>query len=91
MGRAPHLCEWPASFALARAYVDQLARSQGLSADRLLEVRQALGRAEESSGTERHRALSTLAESLQNDAVGSSDADKVRMLVGAVSDLAEAS
>ena len=83
--------EWPPSFALARAYVDQLSRSQGLSADRLLEVRQALNRAEGSSGRERGRALSALAESLRTDAGGSADAVKVRMLLDAVNDLAGAS
>jgi len=82
--------DWPPSFALARAYVDQLARSGGLSADRLLEVRQALSRAEESSGSERGRALSTLAESLRGDAATSPDGEKVGMLAEAVDDLAGA-
>jgi len=83
--------EWPPSFALARAYVDQLARAEGLPADRLLEIRQALTRAEDGSGADRRRTLSGLAEALRADAGASTDADKVRMLAGAVSDLAEAS
>ena len=37
---------WPASFALARAYVDQLERSGGLAAGRISAVRQALATAE---------------------------------------------
>jgi len=80
--------EWPPSFALARAYVDQLTRSGGLSPDRLVEVRQALSRAEASSGGQRGRALATLAESLRGDIAASTDADKVRMLVAAIDDLA---
>jgi hypothetical protein len=82
--------DWPPSFALARAYVDQLARSGGLSADRLLEVRQVLSRAEESSGSERDRALSALAESLRGDAATSPDGERVGMLAEAVDDLAGA-
>ena len=34
---------WPPSFALARAYVDQLARSNGLSASRIAAVRAVAG------------------------------------------------
>jgi hypothetical protein len=79
--------EWPPSFALARAYADQLARSEGLSADRLLEVRRALSRAEASSGAERGDVLSSLAESLRNDATASTDQDKVHLLADAVGNL----
>src|SRR6476619_304622 len=34
---------WPASFALSRAYVDQLERSRGLSASRIASLRKSLG------------------------------------------------
>jgi hypothetical protein len=79
---------WPVSFALARAYVDQLERSGGLAADRIASARLALDSAESASGTARQDTLNTLATGLDGDAPGSSDADKVRMLVGTVRDLA---
>jgi hypothetical protein len=79
---------WPPSFALARAYVDQLARSNGLSSARISAVRSALGSAESASGGARSTALAALATQLDADVSGSSDAAKVRMLVGAVRDLA---
>jgi len=79
---------WPASFALARAYVDQLERSGGLAADRIASARLALDSAESASGAARQDALNTLATGLATDAAGSSDAAKVRLLVGAVRDLA---
>jgi len=81
---------WPASFALAKAYVDQLERSHGLTAARITTVRGALSRAEGASGAARRTALTTLATQVTGYAAGSSDAAKVRMLAGAVRDLAAA-
>jgi hypothetical protein len=75
---------WPATFALARAYVDQLERSKGLSSDRIASVRQALASAEATSGSARASALSQLASQLDTDANGSSDSGKVRLLAEAV-------
>jgi hypothetical protein len=80
--------EWPASFAVARAYVDQLERSRGMSTARIAAVRQSLASAERASGAARRTALTTLAGRINADAAGSSDAAKVRMLSGAVRDLA---
>jgi len=65
---------WPATPALARAYADQLERSKGLSADRLSQVRQAVG------GTPNKAALGALAAQLDTDAGTSNDAAKVRAL-----------
>ncbi len=81
---------WPPSFALARAYVDQLERSRGLSSGRIAAVRQQLSAAEAASGAARNDALGKLAAQLESDASGSSDAAKVRTLVGAVRALAGA-
>jgi hypothetical protein len=78
---------WPPSFAMARAFVDQLERSRGLSAARISAVRAALASAERASGGQRRTALTELAASLNADATASSDQAKVRMLIGAVSDL----
>jgi hypothetical protein len=80
---------WPASFAVARAYVDQLERSKGLSDSRIAAVRQSLSSAESASGPARGSALSQLASQLDGDASGSSDAAKVRMLATTVRNLSK--
>jgi hypothetical protein len=79
---------WPASFVVARAYLDQLERSKGLGADRINGVRTSLSNAERASGSSRRNALNTLASQLDRDAAGAADAAKVRTLAGAVRDLA---
>jgi hypothetical protein len=81
---------WPATFALARAYADQLERSQGLAPARLTAVRSALTAAERASGAQRQTALTQLATQIDGDASGAGDAAKVKMLAGAVRDLAGA-
>jgi hypothetical protein len=80
---------WPASFALSRAYVDQLERSQGLSAARIAAARNDLAAAEKASGAARKSALTRLAGQLDADAGSSSDADKVKMLAASVRELAK--
>jgi hypothetical protein len=84
----PHFT-WPASFSLARAYVDQLERSGGLASARVTSVRDALSRAEGASGSARSSALRQLASSLDRDVSGSTDAVKVRLLASSVRDLAK--
>jgi len=79
---------WPASFALSRAYVDQLERSRGLSASRIAAVRASLASAETAAGGSRATALAAIATQLDADAAGSSDAAKVRLLAGSVRSLA---
>ncbi len=76
--------EWPASFVVARAFVDQLERGHGLSADRVAQTRSALASAEQASGDARRTQLAQLASTLEGDAASSSDAARVRMLVAAV-------
>ena len=77
---------WPPSFALARAYVDQLERSGGLSAAELAETRETLADAEGETGSTRQVTLRGLAEDL--GAATSNDAAKVRMLIEVVLELA---
>jgi hypothetical protein len=81
---------WPPSFALARAWADQLERSRGLAPARLASVRQALAAAERASGAGRRTALERLAGQLAAEAGSSGDAAKVRLLAGTVRDLAAA-
>jgi hypothetical protein len=79
---------WRPSFALARAYVDQLERSGGLAPTRISTVRQQLTAAEGRSASDRHGALVALAARLDADAGASKDASKVRTLAAAVRNLA---
>ena len=78
---------WPATFSLARAYVDQLERSKGLDASKISAVRDDLTKAEKASGTGQREALTQLATRLDGDANGAGDAAKVRLLVTAVMEL----
>jgi LVIVD repeat len=82
---------WPASFVVARAYVDQLVRGNGIARDRSSEIAAALDRAEKASGADRRTALSQLATQLQSDASGASDQARVRKLADVVSELANKS
>jgi hypothetical protein len=75
---------WPVTPALAGAYADQLARSKGLSADRLTQIRQALSGG---SSMQNKTALAALAAQLDADAATSSDAAKVRTLASTLRQL----
>ena len=79
---------WPPTFALARAYVDQLERSNGLAPSRISAVREELSEAERASADKRRDELSELAVKLDGDANSSTDASKVRALAAAVRSLA---
>ena len=80
---------WPPSFAMARAFVDQLERSSGLPAARLTAVRDALSGAEKASGAAKSEALTKLASQLEGEAGSSSDAGRVRWLAKTARDLAK--
>ena len=80
---------WPATFALARAYLDQLERSKGLAAGEIAASRDALAEAEKASDPERRDGLTQLARRLEAGP-GARDAAKVRTLAQAVKDLAAA-
>jgi hypothetical protein len=81
---------WPASFVVARAYVDQLERSRGLAPARIGAVRTALSAAERKTGASRKSALTALVTQLDRDAATAADRGKVRMLAAAVRELASA-
>jgi hypothetical protein len=79
---------WPATSALARAYADQLERSKGLSADRLSQVRQAVGGAASGANAMQNKAaLGALAAQLDADAGTSSDGARVRLLAATLRQL----
>src|SRR5213076_473491 len=75
--------------ALARAYLDQLARSNGLASETIAAARATLANAER-SGSQRKAALTELASQLNAAAASARDQAKVRVLSSAVSDLANA-
>jgi hypothetical protein len=80
---------WPASFVVARAYVDQLVRDHGVQPAVSTRISRSLASAERMRGAARRGALTTLAAQLDRDAATAADAAKVRMLAGAVRDLAK--
>ena len=81
---------WPASFVVARAYLDQLERTNGLAAPRIAAVRKSLSAAEKAAGMARQSALAALATELHKDATAASDQAKVHLLAGTVGELAKA-
>jgi hypothetical protein len=81
---------WPPSFALVGAYLDQLARSNGLAAGTITAARTTLARSERRSGPQRKAALTELAGQLHAAAAAATDQAKVRTLATAVADLADA-
>ncbi len=81
--------EWPATFSLAKAYLDQLERWHGMTAPQIASARAALAAAEAASGSARRDALRSLAGTLGGQASGAMDAAKVGKLVDAVQRLAD--
>jgi hypothetical protein len=73
--------EWPRTLVVAKAYVDQLERSQGLSADRIAAVRQAIQSAESSHLKPKELAkLKSLAPALEKSAAATTNAaDSTRL------------
>ncbi len=78
---------WPATYSLARAYLDQLERSKGLPGDEIAAAREALATAEQAADTEQREGLTQLADRLSQRS-GGRDAAKVRTLVEVVRRLA---
>ena len=81
---------WPASFAMARAYLDQLERNGGQASDRITAARADLTSAEQQSGATRSAALTALAARMHTEARSATDAPKAHTLAFAVGDLAKA-
>jgi hypothetical protein len=81
---------WPATFSLARAYLDQLERAHTLEGDRISTLREALASAEQAGDSKRQAELTALAARLEGDASGAADGAKVRTLAGVVRQLATA-
>jgi hypothetical protein len=80
--------EWPASYAVSRAYVDQLARAGGLAADRITAIRRDLDHAQRQRGAQQRNSLAQLATRLDGDVSGAKDGPRVQWLAASVRKLA---
>jgi hypothetical protein len=75
----PHIT-WPANFVVARAYVDQLARSNALPAKRIAALNEAIAKADASHSSKDVAAVKALGAGLTKDASASkTPADAARM------------
>jgi len=79
---------WPKTFSLARAYVDQLERNNGLPAARIAAIRGELDRAEKNSGQPRQELLTQLASQVAGEAGSATDHAKAQTLAATIRDLA---
>jgi hypothetical protein len=79
---------WPPSFPLARAYLDQLERGRCLPAARIAATRTSLATAETQAAPQRSATLNQIVTQLEGDKRSSCDAPRVTKLQQAVTDLA---
>jgi hypothetical protein len=71
---------WPAQLIVAKAYLDQLERSQALPANRIAELRKAIQSAESSHMSKgKVKKLESMAPSLEKSAAASSPAEAARL------------
>jgi hypothetical protein len=83
--------EWPAHVAVARAFLDQLARNDGVEAGLLASFHSALVDAERIEDAPRRAAvLDALATRIEANVTEARDAERVRALAAAVRDVARA-
>jgi len=82
---------WPPAFVVVRSYLDQLVRGNGLSSDRTTAISTALDAAEQKMGAARGAALTALAKEVDGDVSGARDGARVKMMAGAIRDLAAVS
>lgn len=80
---------WPASFAKAKAYLDQLDRDRQLNMQSLTAFRTVISGAESMNGMARAQALNQLATQVDEAAAGSSNAGKVNAIAATLRELAK--
>ncbi len=71
------MIKWPRQLVVAKAYVDQLERSQAMSADKIADIRQAIQKAESEKKTGKFKGYAKSIE--KNAAVAKSSDDAARM------------
>lgn len=72
--------DWPPSFALMRAYLDQLEREREHDIEFIQSIRSGLQEAEKASGAEKALLLNQLARRVEVEANGSTNKSKSRIL-----------
>ncbi len=77
--------DWPPSFALAKAFTDQLERKGCVGPQRITAIRTSIASAERASGAARNAALSKLSTEIESER--GCDSKKVDMLKKALQDL----
>jgi len=79
---------WPSNFVVARAYLDQLARSGALAPQRIAALNAAMAKVEASPSDKKEMArLKTMGTSLDKDATAAktpADADRIRALAAII-------
>ncbi len=81
--------KWPASFSLAKAYLDQLERDRQLDMGSISGLRADISRAENMSGSRQRNRLMNIASEAEALAPSSSNGDKVMKIAQALRDLAD--
>ena len=79
---------WPATYSLARAYLDQLERDNGMDAAKIADARAELTKAEHASGSKQQLALNELVSRLEKDVSSAHDTAKAQTLANTVRQLA---
>lgn len=82
--------KWPAAFPVVRSYVDQLVRGSGIAPARSASINTGIDAAEKASGATRKAILERLATGLAADVSTAKDSARVKLLIGALKDLAAA-
>lgn len=80
---------WPASYALAKAYADQLERNRELDRSSLQMIREGIARAERARGSEQNRLLGELASQIENMSGNSANGNKMNRLANTLKELAQ--
>jgi hypothetical protein len=78
---------WPNAFPVARAYLDQIIRDNGLPESRTTAIAASLDKAEQAKGATRVAALERLATQLNHDAGTATDVPRVKALAKVVKGL----
>jgi hypothetical protein len=71
---------WPSKLIVAKAYVDQLARSQALTGDRITALQQAIHKAEGGGNREKLKSLAASLNESANTAKDTADATRMHAL-----------
>ncbi len=80
---------WPPTFALARAYLDQLERNNGLSSSRIDDIRNKLTAAERGGCGGRNTALAAIVPQVQADLATATDKGRVELVSRAIAALSK--